>query len=144
MAAWVDYPDEEIPELGESELEQSLKAAKASLEKLLAGYENGQIITQGVDTAIVGKPNAGKSTLMNLLAGREKSIVTDIAGTTRDIVEESVRLGNITLRLSDTAGIRESDDTVEAIGIRRALEKSIPQSLLLPCLTTVCRLMKTT
>ena len=123
MAAWVDYPDEEIPELGESELEQSLKAAKASLEKLLAGYENGQIITQGVDTAIVGKPNAGKSTLMNLLAGREKSIVTDIAGTTRDIVEESVRLGNITLRLSDTAGIRESDDTVEAIGIRRALEK---------------------
>ena len=120
MAAWVDYPDEEIPELGESELEQSLKAAKASLEKLLAGYENGQIITQGVDTAIVGKPNAGKSTLMNLLAGREKSIVTDIAGTTRDIVEESVRLGNITLRLSDTAGIR---DTVEAIGIRRALEK---------------------
>lgn len=123
MAAWVDYPDEEIPELEESELEKSLETAAASLEKLLAGYENGQIMTQGVDTAIVGKPNAGKSTLMNLLAGREKSIVTDIAGTTRDIVEESVRLGSITLRLSDTAGIRESDDTVEAIGIRRALDK---------------------
>lgn len=75
MAAWVDYPDEEIPELEESELEKSLETAAASLEKLLAGYENGQIMTQGVDTAIVGKPNAGKSTLMNLLAGREKALL---------------------------------------------------------------------
>lgn len=123
MAAWVDYPDEEIPELESETLEKTLEDAQKSLGALIKNYENGQTITQGVDTAIVGKPNAGKSTLMNLLVGRDKSIVTDIAGTTRDVVEDSVRLGNLVLHLSDTAGIRESDDVVEAIGIRRAKEK---------------------
>lgn len=123
MAAWVDYPDEEIPELESETLEKTLEEAQKSLGTLIKNYENGQTITQGVDTAIVGKPNAGKSTLMNLLVGRDKSIVTDIAGTTRDVVEDSVRLGNLVLHLSDTAGIRESDDVVEAIGIRRAKEK---------------------
>lgn len=123
MAAWVDYPDEEIPELESETLEKTLVEAQKSLGTLIKNYENGQTITQGVDTAIVGKPNAGKSTLMNLLVGRDKSIVTDIAGTTRDVVEDSVRLGNLVLHLSDTAGIRESDDVVEAIGIRRAKEK---------------------
>lgn len=123
MAAWVDYPDEEIPELESETLEKTLENAQKSLGTLIKNYENGQTITQGVDTAIVGKPNAGKSTLMNLLVGRDKSIVTDIAGTTRDVVEDSVRLGNLVLHLSDTAGIRESDDVVEAIGIRRAKEK---------------------
>ena len=123
MAAWVDYPDEEIPELESETLEKTLEEAQKSLGTLIKNYENGQTITQGVDTAIVGNPNAGKSTLMNLLVGRDKSIVTDIAGTTRDVVEDSVRLGNLVLHLSDTAGIRESDDVVEAIGIRRAKEK---------------------
>lgn len=123
MAAWVDYPDEEIPELESETLEITLEEAQKSLGTLIKNYENGQTITQGVDAAIVGKPNAGKSTLMNLLVGRDKSIVTDIAGTTRDVVEDSVRLGNLVLHLSDTAGIRESDDVVEAIGIRRAKEK---------------------
>lgn len=123
MAAWVDYPDEEIPELESETLEKTLEEAQKSLGTLIKNYENGQTITQGVDAAIVGKPNAGKSTLMNLLVGRDKSIVTDIAGTTRDVVEDSVRLGNLVLHLSDTAGIRESDDVVEAIGIRRAKEK---------------------
>ncbi|MFR6065806.1 MAG: tRNA uridine-5-carboxymethylaminomethyl(34) synthesis GTPase MnmE [Eubacterium sp.] len=123
MAAWVDYPDEEIPELESETLEKTLEEAQKSLGTLIKNYENGQTITQGVDTAIVGKPNAGKSTLMNLLVGRDKSIVTDIAGTTRDVVEDCVRLGNLVLHLSDTAGIRESDDVVEAIGIRRAKEK---------------------
>lgn len=131
MAAWVDYPDEEIPELQEDALQETLEKAKSALDELLKNYENGIVMTQGVDTAIVGKPNAGKSTLMNMLSGVEKSIVTHIEGTTRDIVENSVRLGNMVLHLSDTAGIRESDDVVEAIGIKKAIEKMDSASLIL-------------
>lgn len=123
MAAWVDYPYEEIPELEQSELEKTLKGAQAQLQELINNYENGQTMTRGVETVIAGKPNAGKSTLMNLLAGREKSIVTDIAGTTRDIVEESVRLGELVLHLNDTAGIHAGGDAVESIGIQRAMDK---------------------
>lgn len=131
MAAWVDYPDEEIPELDEDSLKETLQTAKDALEKLLKNYENGIVMTQGVDTAIVGKPNAGKSTLMNMLSGVEKSIVTHVEGTTRDIVENSVRLGNIVLHLSDTAGIRESNDIVESIGIKKAIGKIDAASLVL-------------
>ena len=93
------------------------------LKELLDNYESGMIMTQGVNTVIAGRPNAGKSTLMNMLSGKEKSIVTHIEGTTRDIVENSVRLGSLVLHLSDTAGLRESDDVVEAIGIKKALER---------------------
>lgn len=131
MAAWVDYPDEEIPELDGNSLKETLQTAKDALEKLLKNYENGIVMTQGVDTAIVGKPNAGKSTLMNMLSGVEKSIVTHVEGTTRDIVENSVRLGNIVLHLSDTAGIRESNDIVESIGIKKAIGKIDAASLVL-------------
>ena len=131
MAAWVDYPDEDIPELESSSLISVLENASTSLLKLIENYENGCVITQGVDTVIVGKPNAGKSTLMNMLCGTEKSIVTHIKGTTRDIVESSVRLGNLVLHLSDTAGIRESDDIVESIGIKKAVEKIESASLVL-------------
>lgn len=131
MAAWVDYPDEDIPELEEDNLKQILESAKKSLEQLIENYENGTVMTQGVDTAIVGRPNAGKSTLMNMLSGQEKSIVTHIEGTTRDIVENSVRLGNIVLHLSDTAGIRESDDVVESIGIKKAIDKINSAALIL-------------
>lgn len=131
MAAWVDYPDEEIPELTEDSLKQMLAQAGSSLRELLDNYENGIIMTQGVDTAIAGRPNAGKSTLMNMLAGREKSIVTHIEGTTRDIVEDSVRLGNMVLHLSDTAGLRKSDDIVESIGIKKAFDKVESASLVL-------------
>ena len=131
MAAWVDYPDEEIPELEEDALKQVLTQSKAALYDLIKNYENGIVMTQGVDTAIVGRPNAGKSTLMNMLSGVEKSIVTHIEGTTRDIVENSVRLGNMVLHLSDTAGIRESEDIVESIGIQKALEKIDSASLIL-------------
>lgn len=129
MAAWVDYPDEEIEELSPENLIHTLEAAKADLKKLLDGYDNGQAMIQGIDTAIAGKPNAGKSTLMNVLAGKNKSIVTQIAGTTRDVVEETVRLGSLVLHLNDTAGIRKSDDVVESIGIERAFEK-IEEALL--------------
>lgn len=131
MAAWVDYPDEEIPELEEDALKETLENSKSALEELIKNYENGTVLTEGVDTAIVGKPNAGKSTLMNMLSGQEKSIVTHIEGTTRDVVENSVRLGSLVLHLADTAGIRESDDVVEAIGIKKALEKIESATLVL-------------
>ena len=129
MGAWVDYPDEEIPELEACELEKTLDSAVKALSGLPRKYENGIVMTEGVDAAIVGKPNAGKSTLMNLLSGSEKSIVTDIEGTTRDIVEGSVRLGQLVLHLSDTAGIRDGADAVEKIGIERTLGRSIRLSL---------------
>ena len=120
MAAWVDYPDEEIPELDSDTLLKSLQQAQGLLSHLLAGYDNGQLMTAGVDTVIVGRPNVGKSALMNDLTGQETSIVTAVQGTTRDVVERTVRLGDLTLRLADTAGLRQTDDVVEQIGVERA------------------------
>lgn len=120
MSAWVDYPDEEIPELGENELHETLISVRDELKALLENYENGQTIKSGINTAIVGRPNVGKSSLMNMLSGTDKSIVTHIEGTTRDIVEDDVRLGGLVLHLMDTAGIRTSDDVVESIGIEKA------------------------
>ncbi len=131
MAAWVDYPDEEIEQLEESSLRETLENAKSSLARLIKNYDNGAVIMQGVDTAIVGKPNSGKSTLMNMLSGQEKSIVTHIEGTTRDIVEATVRLNDLVLHLSDTAGIRESNDIIESIGIKKAVERMENASLVL-------------
>ena len=131
MAAWVDYPDEEIPELSESELTAELSICRDTLFELLTNYENGQTVTKGVDTAIVGKPNVGKSSLMNMLTRTEKSIVTHIEGTTRDIVEEDIRLGGLVLHLKDTAGLRESDDIVETIGIEKAYKALDEASLIL-------------
>lgn len=124
MAAWVDYPDDEIPELSDSELTNTLQEVKASLEKLLAGFDAGKAVLNGVDTAIVGRPNVGKSTLLNALSGTERAIVTSVAGTTRDVLEETVKVGNVTLRLADTAGIRtDTDDEIEKIGVIRAKER---------------------
>lgn len=120
LDAWVDYPDEDIPEVSPENMNAALSEILAEIRKISAGYDNTRILRTGVNTVIAGKPNVGKSTLMNLLAGEEKSIVTDIPGTTRDIVEESVRLGDIVLRLSDTAGLRETEDIVEGAGIEKA------------------------
>lgn len=120
MAAWVDYPDEEIPEITDGELKTVLEGCQRELKELLDNYESGKTVTNGVSTAIAGRPNVGKSSLMNMLTKTEKSIVTHVEGTTRDIVEESVRLGGIVLHLRDTAGLRASGDLVESIGIEKA------------------------
>lgn len=123
LAAWVDYPEDDIVEIEEEALLKSLEGARDVTQKLIETFDVGKIIRDGVETAIIGKPNVGKSTLMNLLAGCEKSIVTDIAGTTRDIVEERVNLGNVVLRLADTAGIHETQDKIEKYGVELALKR---------------------
>lgn len=123
ISAWVDYPEEDISEVNNESLITSLKSIADELNRLASTYDYGRIIRQGIDTVICGKPNVGKSTIMNLLAGCERSIVTDIAGTTRDVIEESVRIGDIVLRLSDTAGIRETSDEAEKIGVSLAERK---------------------
>ena len=117
IAAWTDYPDEDIPEIEPSVIETELSGIRDELFSLIRSYDSGRILREGVATAIVGRPNVGKSTLFNCLSGCERSIVTDIAGTTRDVVEETVRLGDIVLRISDTAGIHRTDDRIEGIGI---------------------------
>lgn len=131
LSAFVDYPDEDIPELTPEALGSQLAAARDSVEGLLATFDAGRVIREGIDTVIVGSPNVGKSTLMNLLAGCERSIVTPIAGTTRDIVEETIRLGDVLLRLADTAGIRSTNDEVESIGVRRAKSRMETAALVL-------------
>ncbi|MCI8840691.1 MAG: GTP-binding protein, partial [Oscillospiraceae bacterium] len=118
--AVLDYPDEDIDPFEAEELSSALGRAAQGLDALAATYRRGRLLNEGVPCAIVGRPNAGKSTLFNALLGRERAIVTDIPGTTRDTVEERVSLGGVLLRLIDTAGLRETDDAVEKLGVERS------------------------
>ncbi len=129
--AFIDYPDEDMTDVSVSEMRIRLVDIKNSLDRLVGTHTYGMAISEGIKTAIVGKPNTGKSSLLNRLCGEERAIVTDIAGTTRDIVTETVRLGDMILRLSDTAGIRESDDAVEKIGIEKSKTAIEDASLIL-------------
>lgn len=118
--AVLDYPDEDIDPFTLSAVETDLWQAGSKLRELLATYGRGQVLRRGLRAVILGKPNTGKSSLLNLLAGFDRVIVTDIAGTTRDSVEETVKLGRHLLRLVDTAGIRSTDDQIERMGVERA------------------------
>lgn len=131
LAAFADYPDEDIPNLNQENFSALLDECYTKCEKLISTYDTGRIIREGINCAIVGKPNVGKSTLMNMLCGSDRSIVTDIAGTTRDVVENVVNVGDITLNLADTAGIHATDDTVEKFGVDKAIEKIENAELLL-------------
>lgn len=123
LAAWVDFPEEDVETLLQEDLADVLADAHTQLRELAEGYESGRMLREGISTAIVGSPNVGKSTLMNLLAGQEKSIVTPIPGTTRDVVEERIRLGELVLNLCDTAGIRATQDPVEQLGVARSMQR---------------------
>ncbi len=118
--AVLDYPDEDIDEFRLDAYSGLLKDRAKELYRLLGTYGQGQILKRGVRAAIVGKPNVGKSSLLNALAGFERVIVTEVAGTTRDTVEETVKVGSVLLRLVDTAGIRETADRIEAMGVERS------------------------
>ncbi len=131
FAALCDYPDEDIPGLSEQNIESTLRTAHGKLCKMIKDFDCGQLLRSGIVTAIAGSPNAGKSTLMNVLAGNECSIVTSLAGTTRDVIEKTVKVGDVQLRLCDTAGLREAIDEVERIGVERALNKVEQAQLIL-------------
>ena len=131
LAAWVDFPEEDVPELSQSHLCAVLGGVEQELDALIQSYDASAVLREGVDCAIVGRPNAGKSTLLNLLAGFDRAIVTPVAGTTRDVVEQAVQLGDVRLNLFDTAGLRQTEDAIEAEGIRRSWKKLEEAGLIL-------------
>lgn len=140
ISAWVDYPDEEIEDINNNKLQYTVNTAICSINELLKKYDSGIAVTTGVEAAIVGKPNVGKSTLMNLLSGYDKSIVTEIEGTTRDIIEETVNLNGCILRISDTAGMRATDDIVEKIGVERSRKKLERAAIIFALFDSSCEL----
>ncbi|MBO5357539.1 MAG: tRNA uridine-5-carboxymethylaminomethyl(34) synthesis GTPase MnmE [Clostridia bacterium] len=131
--ATIDYPDEDIEDNTRQEMVDTLNSVYLSVSSLKKSYKAGRAVSEGIKTAIIGKPNAGKSSLYNLLLGEDVAIVTDIAGTTRDIIENVASIGGVTLNIADTAGIHDTSDVVEKIGVERAKGK-IESSELLLCI----------
>ena len=131
ISAWVDYPEDDPPELRPEQISMVLRQAHQGLDALLRKSKAAAPALDGVDTVLLGKPNVGKSTLMNLLAGFERSIVTEFAGTTRDTVTEAARLGKLPLRLTDTAGIHAAQDPIERLGVERSRAAAAGAALLL-------------
>ena len=129
--AVVDYPDEDIEDLQREQMLDTLRRAQNDLEALVAGFSRGRLLKLGVPTVLLGKPNAGKSSLLNALLGYDRAIVTDGAGTTRDPVGEKVQVGQVLLRLCDTAGLRDTGDTVEQLGVQRTRDAARQAALAL-------------
>ena len=123
LHAFIDYPDEDIDDTDPETLRNQITGSYSQIEKLLKSYDSGRLIREGVKTVIAGKPNVGKSMLMNRILGEDRCIVTSVAGTTRDVIEASAELGGVKLRLFDTAGVRDADDEVEKIGVEKTLGK---------------------
>lgn len=123
LAVWADFPEDDVPAVDTENLKIKLFQIETKLHNIISRSELGIISREGVATVIAGRPNVGKSSLMNMLAGCERCIVTDIPGTTRDVVEEKINVGGTVLKLSDTAGLHETGDIVEAIGIKEAKKR---------------------
>lgn len=131
IEAYVDFPEEEIDPLQEEQITVAATFLRNEFSRLIASYEQGRIVRDGASLLILGRPNVGKSSLMNLLVGEERSIVSSLPGTTRDTIEESIVLSGLPFRIIDSAGIRESDDLVETLGVQRAFAKLANADLVL-------------
>ena len=131
LYAAIDYPEEDVGDEGERQILTTVQTAQSDIDALRRTYKTGVAIAEGIPTVIAGLPNSGKSSLYNALLGREEAIVTDIPGTTRDVLSASADIGGVTLLLYDTAGIREGSDAVEQIGVQRAKDKLAGASLVL-------------